>query len=152
MNYAPNAYLLRQIALNSEGMPASSITLDTGDNPIEQKKIAAAARRLTHALMKCHGLNAEVDGETYRYEILTGATANRLDAQEDLLNDALNLLNDMDDLPLGGGRAIDKRVRAMIAEIETERRSLTGGRAVSPVRVEAPVGRDLLEKRNERNE
>jgi len=120
MNYAPNAYLLRQIALNSEGMPASSITLDTGDNPIEQKKIAAAASRLTHALMKCHGMNAEVDGETYRYEILTGSTANRLEAQEDLLNDARNLLMDLESMPLGVGLDNVDRIRALMAEIETE--------------------------------
>lgn len=120
MNYAPNAYLLRQIALNSEGMPASSITLDSANSPLEQIEIATAARTLIRTLMKRVDMNTEVDGQTYRYEILTGSTANRLEAQEDLLNDARNLLMDLESMPLGVGLDNVDRIRALMAEIETE--------------------------------
>ncbi len=96
-NYNPTAYLVRESTLK-HGEPRSSITLDTTNAPALQRHLADNARLLALTVFDRSDFSGRKEpGVDHAFEILLGATANRLERMEDMLNDCRNLLIDLED-------------------------------------------------------
>ncbi len=119
-NYKPTAYLLREYAMNN-GEPSSSITLDTTLSPDIMRELQDGTRLLAMTIFsRAKFKQRQLAPADHEYEILLGATANRLERYTDLLNDCRNLLIDLEGQPLGVGLAQVDQIRELLDEIDQE--------------------------------
>lgn len=97
MDYNQTSYLVRESALK-DGEPRSSITLDTSGTPSLQRHLADNVRLLALTVFdRSDFAGRKAPSSEHAFEILLGATANRLVRMEDMLNDCRNLLIDLED-------------------------------------------------------
>ncbi len=119
-NYKPTAYLVREYATKN-GEPSSSITLDTTLSPDIQRELQDGTRLLAMTIFsRSQFKQRPLAPADHEYEIILGATANRLERYADLLNDCRNLLIDLEGQPIGVGLAQVDQIRELLEELDQE--------------------------------
>ncbi len=91
MDYKPSQYLARMVHF-SKGEPSMQSTLSIDDESM-QAELRDKARSIVTDLAGKNGLHPKPGFEC---EILLGATANRMERMEEMLNDCRNLLIDLE--------------------------------------------------------
>lgn len=95
-DYNPTTYLVRVLFRGKTGM---GMTMDTTGNDVMQQTVAAMVESVGNVFMKAYEINPPA-GDIKYFEVLLGATANELSRREDLLNDARNMLIDLESINL----------------------------------------------------
>lgn len=110
-DYKPTAYLVRESALKN-GEPSSSITLDTSASPDIQLALTDGTRLLAMTIFAKSEFKRKPPAPSdHEYEILLGATANKIARWEDLLNDCRNILIDIEETDV---------IRQVLDELDAE--------------------------------
>lgn len=91
-DYNPTTYLVRVLSSGDNG---TSITLDTNGDDVLQQTTTSMVKALGNVFLKIYEIKLAAGDAAY-FEVLLGATANQLSRREDLLNDARNMLIDVE--------------------------------------------------------
>ena len=95
MEYNPSQLVVRiQHFINDEPCLQTSLSLDNDD---EQGDLFKKVQAIAQAALKGAELKPQ---PSYLSEIILGSTANKLERQEELLNDCRNLLIDLEELKM----------------------------------------------------
>jgi hypothetical protein len=113
MDYKPSQYLARMVHF-SKGEPSMQSTLSIDDESM-QAELRDKARSIVTDLAGKNGLHPKPGFEC---EILLGATANRMERMEDLLNDCRNLLIDLEDAKMSDD--IRRVYEAVMGDLDLE--------------------------------
>ena len=111
-DYNPTAYLVRLTSKKDR----TGLTMDTSRSAVFQEIIGALVTCTARIVMKEYALKASFINDAIG-EILTGATMNQIDRRESLLNEARNLLIDVEPICRSN---LTERIAALIDEIGEE--------------------------------
>lgn len=113
MDYKPSQYLARMVHF-SKGEPSMQSTLSIDDESM-QAELRDKARSIVTDLAGKNGLHPKPGFEC---EILLGATANRMERMEEMLNDCRNLLIDLEDAKMSDD--IRRVYEAVMGDLDLE--------------------------------